>query len=153
MVYFNHCCPLHWISIQILMKFGPSDHKSTLARVMAWRLAISWTYADTYMRLRGGGGGGGGGGGMSFKHISKCRMTCAPFCFAIMHMIRHVYQFWGPQTLLGFSLLSRHKSMFLLGMFSELLLYVTNENCYLYGNKFDLTWLDLTWHLQIGAHG
>ena len=36
------------------MKSGPIDHKSTLARVMAWRLAISWTYADdTYMRLRG----------------------------------------------------------------------------------------------------
>ena len=28
------------------MKSGPIDHKSTLARVMAWRLAISWTYAD-----------------------------------------------------------------------------------------------------------
>ena len=31
---------------QILMKSGPIDHKSTFARVMAWRLAISWTYAD-----------------------------------------------------------------------------------------------------------
>ena len=28
------------------MKSGPIDHKSTLARVMAWRLAISWTYAN-----------------------------------------------------------------------------------------------------------
>ena len=73
MVYFKHCCLLQanssppwinwplfhrrhfqmhfqkwkcWISIQILMKSGPIDHKSTLARVMAWRLAISWTYAD-----------------------------------------------------------------------------------------------------------
>ena len=35
-----------WISIQILMKFCPIDHKSTLAQMMAWRLAISWSYAD-----------------------------------------------------------------------------------------------------------
>ena len=32
-------------------------------------------------------------------------------------------------------------------LISELPLYVKNENCYFYGNKFDLTWLDLnlTW--------
>ena len=34
------------ISIQISMKFGPINNESALVRVMAWRLAITWTYAD-----------------------------------------------------------------------------------------------------------
>ena len=158
MVYFKHCC---------FLQVNSSPHEQTgryfagdifkRIQMLEFRLKFHWSLVQlTNVGIHSGDGSATSHclklyRASSLSHICDTRgrwvlTTSADALwhvhhFVIMHMIRHVYQF---------SLLLLYQLIFLLRMLfqfillnDELPLYVTNDNCYLYGNKFNLTRLDL----------